>query len=126
MMTCWSVPLLPLCVGGGILAGGFILISARRRGVEATPLHVLQIFAATTLGVGFAGTAHLMYGAFCPEQLVEVEVYDRDRHRLEPPEVILSRKIDTMHALDILIGGAFLLYLSYRGLKAIYWNPEHL
>src|SRR4051794_10372550 len=126
MTTCPSISLLPVCIGGGLLAGGFLFFFARRKGVEANSLHLLQVFAAAALGVALGGTLHLMYGAACPDQLVEVEVHDRDKKRLELPEIEISVKVDNMHKLDILLGGTFLVYLSYRGLKTLYQNPTHL
>ena len=67
------------------------------------------------LGIALAAALHLMYGAVFPEFLVEV-LDQKDKH-LHPPEIKV--KIDTIHAMDILVGGTFLVFLACKGLWAI-------
>jgi len=126
MTTCPDIPLLLCCIVGGVLAGVIQYISIRQRDLNISVLPILQIFAAGSLGFGIGGTVHSMYGAICPRQLVDVQVLTADKKVLEAPVIEISVKMEAMHKADILLGSAFLLYLSYRGLKTLYRNPDHL
>ena len=121
-MTCPHIELLWFCLGGGILAALIYVLAAYLRG---TGPNTLQVFAAMILGIGFFGTLHLMYGAVCPDQLVEVEVLPKQEGG-HVGEYSTKIKIETLHALDILVGGLFLLYLAFRGLVTLCQHPDHL
>jgi hypothetical protein len=77
---------------------------------------------AMFLGVLLAGALHLMYGALCPINLVEV--YKEGHVKASPSEITVE--INILHAFDLLIGGLFLVYLPFRGLKHIYLKPDQL
>jgi uncharacterized membrane protein len=113
-MDAPQIPLLPVCLIGGSLAGLAYLVWAKAR------RNVILCLEAVMLGIALAGTLHLMYGAVFPEHLVEV--LDKNDKHLHPPEIKV--KLDTIHTLDILVGGVFLVFLACRGLLAIIRQQE--
>lgn len=113
-MTAPEIPLLPICLAGGAIAAiAYLLFAKAKRNI----IHSLE---AVMLGIALAGTLHLMYGAVFPEHLVEV-IDQNDKH-LHPPEIRV--KLDTIHTLDIVVGGVFLLFLACRGLWVIIRHKE--
>jgi hypothetical protein len=108
-MDAPQIPLLPVCLAGGALTGLAYLFFARAK------RNVILCLEAVMLGIALAGTIHLMYGAVFPQHLAKV--LDQNDKHLHPPEVKV--KLDTIHTLDILVGGVFLVFLACRGLLAI-------
>lgn len=108
-MAAPEIPLLHICLGGGAVAGTAYLVFARAK------RDVILCLEAVMLGIALAAALHLMYGAVFPEFLVEV--FDQQDKHLHPPEIKV--KIDTIHAMDILVGGTFLVFLACKGLWAI-------
>ncbi len=113
-MAAPEIPLLPICLGGGALAGITHLLFAK------TKRNIIHTLESVMLGIALAGTLHLMYGAVFPEYLVEV--IDQNDKQLHPPEIKV--KLDTIHTLDIVVGGVFLLFLAGRGLWVIIRHQE--
>jgi hypothetical protein len=108
-MTAPEIPLLAACLtGGGLVAVLYLIFAKAKRNV----IHCLE---AVMLGIALGAAFHLMYGAIFPEHLVEV--FDKTDKHLHPPEIKI--KIETLHVLDILVGGAFLVFLACRGIWAI-------
>jgi hypothetical protein len=113
-MAAPEIPLLPICLGGGAFAGIAYLVFAKAK------RNIIHSLESVMLGIALAGTLHLMYGAVFPEHLVEI--LDQNDKRLHPPEIKV--KLDTIHTLDIVVGGVFLLFLACRGLWVIIRHKE--
>jgi hypothetical protein len=114
---CVEVDLFWWCVLGATVASLLFLHSCRTKHVDVGYL----LFVAAVSGIAVAGGLHLIYCAACPPYLVEL--FDEQGTRLNAESVRVS--MDTMHRLDLVVGGGFLVFMSAKEFAKLYRNPSH-